>query len=246
MRKRRNNLRHKRFHPLMPNPLKGFFVTVILLGAYLSGVLYKPPNTSLAYLQSELVNSTPAQNPQLMTHVNISENTSSMSQIQEISVGQRENNPTPIIDANSDAHQIGPHTWTVTVTPDRTEATAQQIFQALNAYRTQFSVGQLVWNADLAAYAQSRAQYYVSLGKLDDHIGFINFLNNEDGFQKLGFDSVGENASLGFILTGTHLIGEVYAADAEHNANQLNPQWTEVGVGVSKNATDLVFGGQEL
>jgi uncharacterized protein YkwD len=143
------------------------------------------------------------------------------------------------------AKQIDEHTWTMTVKNDAKEGSAGEIFTALNNYRTQKGKSQLIWNDTLSAYATSRANEFSQRGALDGHAGFLNFMNHEDGFSKLGFNSLGENSSFGYILSGTHLIEWVYAGDAEHDNNQLNSEWTYVGIGVSGTATDLIFGGKK-
>jgi uncharacterized protein YkwD len=68
---------------------------------------------------------------------------------------------------------------------------------------------------------------------------------NNDGFGKLGFSSLGENSSYGYLLEGVHLIEWVYAGDAPHDNNQLNSEWSHVGIGVNGTATDLIFGGRK-
>lgn len=143
------------------------------------------------------------------------------------------------------AKQIDEHTWTMTVKNDEKEGSAGEIFTALNNYRTQKGKNALIWNDTLSAYAASRANEFSQRGALDGHAGFMNFMNHEDGFSKLGFNSLGENSSFGYILSGTHLIEWVYAGDSEHDNNQLNSDWTYVGIGVSGTATDLIFGGKK-
>lgn len=149
--------------------------------------------------------------------------------------------PTPTIEWGK-ALQIGEKTWTINVGMDERMATPQEIFEALNSYRQRYSRGTLTWDNKLAEYAQSRANTFISLGKTDAHAGFSNFIDNEDGFNKLEMNGLGENSSFGYRLLGVHLIEWVYAADEPHNTNQLNSKWTHVGIGVSGDATDLIFG----
>lgn len=143
------------------------------------------------------------------------------------------------------ATQIDEHTWTMTVQNDERVGGAGEIFEALNSYRTKMGITKLIWSDTLSAYAQSRANEFSRNGTLDGHAGFMNFMNQQDGFNKVGFNALGENSSFGYVLSGTRLIEEVYSADAEHNNNQLNSGWTHVGIGVSGTATDLVFGGKK-
>jgi len=139
------------------------------------------------------------------------------------------------------ATQIGEHTWTMKVGEDSKMATAAEILKAVNDYRQKSGSQILVLDNKLTAYAQSRADFFYSEDKLDSHVGFINFLDNEDGFNKLGFSQLGENASLGYQLNGVHLIEWVYAGDDAHNKNQLNNSWDHVGIGVKGTASCLIF-----
>jgi len=115
---------------------------------------------------------------------------------------------------------------------------------ALNSYRQRNGRGALAWDGKLGDFAQGRASSFNSSGKLDNHAGFTDFINNHDGFHVLGFQSLGENSSYGFTLEAVHLIETVYAGDKPHNDNQLSSNWSSVGIGVSGTATDLVFGGK--
>lgn len=143
------------------------------------------------------------------------------------------------------ATKVGEHTYSMKFTPDNHMANAQEIFQALNTYRQKDNAKPLMWDDKLSAYAQSRTNFYTANTKLDEHAGFIDYLNNHDGFAQLGFNKVGENAALAGPLSGIHLIEEVYAGDSEHNTNQLNTSWNFVGVGVNGNYTDIIFAGEK-
>lgn len=143
------------------------------------------------------------------------------------------------------AKQLDEHTWTMKVTNDSHQATPSEILNALNEYRAKKGRGELTWDDKLATYAQQRTDYFKKEGKLDGHGGFMEFVNNGDGFNKLEFGSLGENSSLGYTLEGVHLIEWVYAGDKPHDDNQLNQDWTHVGVGVSGTATNLIFGGKK-
>lgn len=143
------------------------------------------------------------------------------------------------------AHQIDEHTWTMKIGQDDHMGTPQEIYAALNAYRQRNGRGALSWDQQLADYAQSRASTFNGLHTTDKHAGFNEFVTNQDGFSKLGFNGLGENSSYGYLVIGVHLIEWVYAADAPHNDNQLSSNWTHVGVGVSGLGTDLIFGGNK-
>jgi len=139
------------------------------------------------------------------------------------------------------AKQIDEHTWTIKIGNDPIMATASEILDALNNYRATHGSQKLTMDSKLSEYAQSRANYFYQEQKLDKHQGFNNYLTNEDGFSKLGFSWMGENASFGYRLNGVHLIEWIYASDEDHNLNQLNNNWNYVGIGVKDTATCLIF-----
>lgn len=144
------------------------------------------------------------------------------------------------------AKQIGEHTWTMQVSSDEKVGTVQEILQALNNYRQRHGRGILSWDTNLGNFAQGRADMFLRNGTTDAHAGFTDFMNNQDGFKKSGFMALGENSSFGYHVEGVHLIEWIYAGDVPHNNNQLNAEWTHVGVGVAGLATDLVFGGRKM
>jgi uncharacterized protein YkwD len=177
-------------------------------------------------------------------------------QIRQIAIGQKASplptpTPTSIPPDTSNAawgvaQKIGTHTYTMTIQPDGLMGTPLEMLAALNSYRQQQGKGALAWDDKLAGFANSRAEYFSQKNNLDSHAGFSDYLNNQDGFKKLGFANVGENSSIGFTLQAVHLIEWVYAGDAEHNNNQLNSDWQYVGIGVNGTSTDFVFGGNKL
>lgn len=140
------------------------------------------------------------------------------------------------------SRQIDEVTWTMKVGEDEKMATAKEIFEALNNYRQRYGSQTLTWDEKLGNYAQSRAVYLNSIKNVDKHSGFNNFVENEDGFNKLGFTMLGENISYGYKLNGVHVIEWMYAGDKPHNDNQLDNRWNYVGIGVNGLATCLIFG----
>ncbi|MDP1743842.1 MAG: hypothetical protein Q8L51_03595 [Candidatus Amesbacteria bacterium] len=140
------------------------------------------------------------------------------------------------------AKQIDSVTWQMKVGQDAQMGTPAEILIALNDYRGRYGSSALNLDEKLANYAKSRAVYFTKIKDLDGHKGFQDFLNNEDGFNKLGFNRLGENASFGYRLSGVHLIEWVYAGDEPHDKNQLNSVWNYVGIGVDGTATALIFG----
>ncbi len=144
------------------------------------------------------------------------------------------------------AKQIDSVTWQMKVGQEAQMGTPSEILVALNNYRGRYGSSALNWDEKLADYAKSRAVYFNKIKNLDGHKGFVDFLNNQDGFSKLGFNQLGENASYGYKLSGIHLIEWIYAGDEPHNKNQLNNVWNYVGIGVDGTATALIFGTGKL
>ncbi len=132
--------------------------------------------------------------------------------------------------------------YTLKIQEDPVMSTPRELADAINRYRETKGVGRLEWSDTLSAYAQSRAEY-MALNGSDHHAGFNNFVQNEDGYTKLGFNCLGENMSEGFRLSGTHLVEWMYAQSPGHDANQLNPIYNRIGVGISETTSVLIFGG---
>jgi uncharacterized protein YkwD len=152
--------------------------------------------------------------------------------------------PTPTVDQGpwGVAKQVDEVTWTMKVGEDATMATPKEIFNALNIYRQRNGSQVLNWDDKLATYAQTRANYLNGIKNVDEHKGFTDFVENQNGFNKLGFTALGENISYGYKLNGVHIIEWMYAGDKPHNDNQLNNKWNYAGIGVEGLATCLIFG----
>jgi len=140
------------------------------------------------------------------------------------------------------AQQIDEVTWTLRVGNDEKMATAGEILTALNHYRQRYGSQILTWDDNLAQLARKRAKDINVAKTTDKHVGFKNFMENEDGFNKLGFNSVGENIAWGYKLNGVHTIEWMYGGDEAHNNNQLDNKWNYVGIGVDGLASCLIFG----
>lgn len=126
------------------------------------------------------------------------------------------------------------------------ESSENMFLKALNDYRVKNDKPALGWDSKLAEYALSRAQLYARQGGLDHHAGFQDFINNQDGFKKLGFSSLGENSGYGHTQDPVFIVEEAYGKSASHNENQLAQRWSHVGIGISGTATNFIFGGSKL
>ncbi len=144
------------------------------------------------------------------------------------------------------AKEISEGTYTIRVGSDAAMGNPQEVLAALNAYRNTSGRSTLSWDDKLASYAQSRADHMNSIQTTDKHEGFNRFLEQEDGFNKLGFYRLGENSYYGGPLNGTHVIEWVFAKSPGHDANQKDPDWTHVGIGVTDSTVNLIFGGSKM
>lgn len=118
------------------------------------------------------------------------------------------------------------------------------IISAINIYRKKNNVNNtLSLDRKLEKYAQTRANYLKSIGKLDNHSSFEVYLKGS-AFKDLGFNSLGEIQSEGHLLTEVELIERIFAKSQKHDQIQLNHNWTHVGVGISGSFVNIVFGGE--
>lgn len=144
------------------------------------------------------------------------------------------------------AKKIGDHSYTIKLGSDERMGTPREIYDALNVYRHAKGVSTLNWDDTLARYAQERAEYFKSIHTTDEHKGLNDYLDNQDGFVKLAHNRIGENSYFGGPLLGVHVIEWLFASSVEHNANQLDSEWNDVGVGVTDTSINLIFGSSKM
>ncbi len=138
------------------------------------------------------------------------------------------------------AVQVSETGWRMKVGFDEQMGTPQETFQALNHYRYTKGKSNLTWDDRLARYALERATFICQHGS-DSHEGFKRYVSEEEGYKTLGFYWLGENMSTHMRLSGTHLIEWMYAADPDHDGNQLG-DWSHVGVGIFEDCSAVIFG----
>lgn len=140
------------------------------------------------------------------------------------------------------AEKINDVTWRVkNVQNDDNMASPQDIVNALNSYRGEQGKPNLTVDDNLSSYAQERANLFATNGSLDSHAGFRNYMDN-GGFDKAGFNSLGENSAyISGPMNGDKIIRSIFGADGSHDGNQLD-NWTHIGVGVNGNAVNVNFG----
>lgn len=138
--------------------------------------------------------------------------------------------------------KIGDHLYRTYVGEDSKMGTSEEILAALNNYRKNHNVGSVREDENICKLAQERADAQNKGENLDSHKGFQDFMNKDGNWQWLDVKSVGENASYGYVLSGTHLIEWVFDSDSEHRANQLNPVWNLACAGVAGVTVDIIFG----
>lgn len=139
--------------------------------------------------------------------------------------------------------KIADHLYRTYVGQDKIMGTPQEILTALNFYRKNHGLNQpLRFDENLCILANRRAAEQDKLGTLDAHQGLVKFMDDPKNWTWLDITSIGENASYGYTLSGTHLIEWVFDADEEHKSNQLNPQWNLACPGISDTTVDILFG----
>lgn len=151
---------------------------------------------------------------------------------------------TPAPTNDSRVRKVGQYTYTESVGCDSKMATANDVYVALNNYRQAHGSGPLAWSDKLASVGQMRAgQVVANGGHSDEHAGFFAYTNDQSNFAKVGFGSLAENIEGGSCsLFGVHIIEWIFAADAPHNDNQLDPSWQAVGIGVDHTVVSVIFG----
>ncbi len=138
------------------------------------------------------------------------------------------------------AEKIRDHTYTIKIENEEKMSTPNELLKALNDYRIKNGSQPLRWEEKICSFAQERAEYQAENG-LDAHQGFNDYLENQDGFQKLGFAWLGENASQGYIMSGQHLIEFIFASDEEHDQNQLQSRWDRTCIAIVDSTVEIIF-----
>jgi len=133
--------------------------------------------------------------------------------------------------------------YSMKVGMDERMSTANELYEALMNYRSVKGKSRLSWDDKLASYAQKRAAYICANGG-DGHAGFYEYINNQGGYDELGYGHLGENMARMKML-GVHLVEWIYAQSPGHEANQVG-DWSHVGVGISEYCSVVIFGGAKL
>jgi uncharacterized protein YkwD len=172
-----------------------------------------------------------------------------MSSVQPSPVPSPTLKPKPIDPYANDPHlkdaewgkavEVATSTYRMKVQQDPVMTTVDELYQALNAYRQIKGKKELKWNDGLAEFARERISEIPS--ETVAHQGFKEKLDGPEYFEKYGMRALGENASQGYRMTGTHLIEWLYAGDSGHDTNQLG-EWSHVGIAVEGRDSVLIFG----
>lgn len=214
---------------------KALVAVVLFALSITAGNLIQQPNTNnsqAAAIDSEIVTIFPSTTPIITIEPIVNETVTTFS--------ADDNKPWGV------SEKIGEHTYTIKLANDDRMGTPEEILDALNIYRQNHSSGPLSWDNTLADYANGRAQLFKSIKTTDAHAGLNDYLEHQNGFNKLGFNRIGENSYYGGPQHGVHMIEWVFSSSAEHDANQLNGSWSHVGIGVTDESVNLVFGGHKM
>lgn len=138
--------------------------------------------------------------------------------------------------------KIGEHEYRTYVANDPVMGTPTEILAALNSYRKIHGRGEVKSDDNLCKLATWRAQTQDKAGTLDGHKGLEEYMKDPKHWEELNVSAIGENASYGYVLSGTHLIEWVFDSDVEHRDNQLNPNWNLGCAGISGVTVDIIFG----
>ncbi|MBI4099863.1 hypothetical protein HY440_02545 [Candidatus Microgenomates bacterium] len=138
--------------------------------------------------------------------------------------------------------KLGDGLYRTYVGNDSAMGTPAEILTALNVYRKNHGVGEVKSDENICKLALWRAQVQQKLENLDGHQGLKDYMADPKHWQELDVKSIGENASYGYVLSGTHLIEWVFDSDVEHRDNQLNPSWNLACAGTSGVTVDIIFG----
>ena len=137
------------------------------------------------------------------------------------------------------AVQVEEGRYTMKVGMDSVMGTPQEIFQAVNVYRNTKGRSSLNWDEKLSSLARERVLELPTESK--PHEGFSRRMAKDGFWDEYGIVGAGENSSQGVRMTGTHLIEWIYASDEGHDRNQLNPEWSHVGIATSGSNSVLIF-----
>lgn len=159
-------------------------------------------------------------------------------------IAQKQNNQNTNGSEWGKAVQTENGSYTMKVGMDDKMTTPNELYEALMAYRQVKGKSRLSWDDKLTSYALERATFICKNGR-DGHAGFNDFINNQGGFDKLGFAHLGENMSGGMRLSGVHLVEWIYSQSPGHEKNQLG-DWSHIGVGVTGDCSVLIFGGSKM
>ncbi len=150
-------------------------------------------------------------------------------------------NPVPKVPWGT-TEKLGEGLYRTYVGQDQRMGTPEEILTALNIYRRNHGVGEVRSDNNLCQLATWRAASQQKAGDLDGHQGLKDYMNDPKHWQELDIKAIGENASYGYILSGTHLIEWVFDSDVEHRETQLNPKWNLACAGVASVTVDILFG----
>ena len=123
--------------------------------------------------------------------------------------------------------------------PDERMATADELFIAINQYRASHSLPQLQKHQTLCNIAQTRANQFLELGKLDNHEGFKPLAESQKDFDNMSEiiqGGVQPNLAVHVVEWGwgRSLTG--------HREAMLEPKWSSGCGGVAGYFSVFIFG----
>jgi uncharacterized protein YkwD len=107
----------------------------------------------------------------------------------------------------------------------------------MNQDRAAAGVGPLAWDGQLGDLAQSRANDIAATGVLQ-HADLAGWLRSGS---MPGWTSLGENLLVAGDGTTGWAAEDLWMASPPHQANMLNPGFTQVGIGMTRDAAGRVW-----
>lgn len=150
-----------------------------------------------------------------------------------------------------------PKSPAATFTPAR-DIPDNEVVEAINQYRSDHQVHQLIVDQNLCKYAEKRVQDLIAFGGLDNHEGFKkdfeDLSNLPEPIKAYSGGTIGENLASQYCIngttganfvatTGTALIEWCFDSSVKgHREAQLNPRYNAVCVRHGKNMYVVIFG----
>lgn len=133
------------------------------------------------------------------------------------------------------------HITKMMLPPDSRMSTAEELFDAMNSYRSAHGVSTLQKSDTLCSIAQNRANEQVANGKLDGHVGFEKYAKEQEEYAGMGEVLFGGSQP----QYGVHIVefGWDRSLTGHREAIQ-NPSWQYGCGGIADYYAVFIFGSK--